>query len=165
MALVVQWRHEITKAPPWRIADVVDVGAQGATGNGGEGSSAVSDRRHAGTGSRKRGLREAGYITRCHGVIGDIDRNIQDCLLAAAQALRPAEGNVKCLPSLHHLRERLASHRRLDDVPYIGHTDAPAVAFPAIDRKFQIRLAHDAEDTYFLDAWDRVQGGFGLLCQ
>src|SRR5262249_6647123 len=101
----------------------------------------------------------------CNRVVGDVYRDVQDLVHRAAEALRPAQGDVESFLSLDHLREGLAADRRFDDHVHIRGTHSPELTLARVHAKFQVRLPHDAEDPDVLAAADRHQPGLDLLSQ
>ena len=92
-------------------------------------------------------------------VVGNVDGDIQDRFLAAAQTLGPAQSDVESFFSLDHLRGRRPADGRLHNVFDVGNADAPACAFAWIDGNFEIGLPLDAKNADVLDPANSLERG------
>ena len=113
------WPQELLNVPPNSLPVIrrhVDVDAQ---------------LREPGRWPGGRRLLHAGHCREVSLVVGDVDRDVEDRLFAAAQVLGPAERDVEPLFAFDHLRAGLAADGRLHDVFHVGHADAPVVALLA----------------------------------
>src|SRR5262249_12687764 len=96
-------------------------------------------------------------------VVGDIDRDVEDGLFAAAEPLRPTERDVKRLLPFRHLGEGLASDRALNRGFHVVDTHTPVVAALAVNRELEVGLPFDSEDADVLNPWDSVERVFHLI--
>src|SRR5205807_8941853 len=99
-------------------------------------------------------LRDAGHGSLDHGVVGDVDRDVEDCLSTIPQPFRPAQGDIESLLALGHLSEGLAADCAFDRRLDVRNAHPPAFAPGAIDVELQVRLTHDMKDADILDAPD-----------
>src|SRR5262249_3977754 len=140
VAVLVRRGHHVAQPSPWR-----------RTGpSRGRGLNAPRRRRHrlagaywrySGGRSGQRGLGNARNYPGRDIVVGDVDGNIQDVRLAAAESFRPAQADVEEFFSFDHLRKGLAAQSRFDDAVDVRRANSPAGTFFPIDPEFEIRLA------------------------